>query len=246
MAKLMTAKEYAKHVGTDPKTVRRWMRNGLLKFIPPPKEHPHYARLIDSSQPRPKKKEVKSANTDKPKVKSTANVTRQADKRSPNVASQPREKIADLPTTGDNDTVVSEKKTSSSRPAHQLAPTSDRLPRKPAFEKELQSPNIKPTANVTRQADKRPPKTASQPREKVADQDNGQSFVVLLAIAAFAKLVYDLVKKKQPQRESSHTKRANTYMLPNSLYAGYQPNQKIASLPKPTLSEILFGKQSKK
>ena len=38
MAKLMTAKEYAKHVGTDPKTVRRWMRNGLLKFIPPPKK----------------------------------------------------------------------------------------------------------------------------------------------------------------------------------------------------------------
>lgn len=232
MAKLMKAKEYAKHVGTDVRTVRRWMRNGLLKFTPPPKEHPHYARLIDSSQPRPKKKEAKSANTDKPKVKSTANVTRQVDKippnvkpaanvtrqaakRPPNVASQPREKIT--------------------------------YPRKPAFEKELQSPNVKPTANVTRQANKRPTKTASQQHEKIADQDNGQSFVAagcfILAIIAILK---GLSKKKPQQSESSHTKKPSTYMLPNSLYAGYQPNQKIASLPKPTLAEILFGKQSKK
>lgn len=224
MAKLMKAKEYAKHVGTDVRTVRRWMRNGLLKFIPPPKEHPHYARLIDSSQPRPKKKGAKSANTDKPKVKSTANVTRQADKRPtgvkptanvtrqadkqpPNVAIQPREKIT--------------------------------YPRKPAFEKELQSPNVKPTANVIRQADKRPTKTA--------DQDNGQSFVAAgCFIVAIIALFKGLSKKKPQQSESSHTKRPSTYMLPNSLYAGYQPNQKIASLPKPTLSEILFGKQSKK
>ena len=52
----MKVKEYARHVGANPRTVRRWMRDGLLEFIPPPKEHPHYARLIDSSQPRPKKR----------------------------------------------------------------------------------------------------------------------------------------------------------------------------------------------
>jgi len=217
MAKLMTAKEYAKHVQTDVKTVRRWMRKGLLKFTLPPKEHPHYARLIDSSQPRPKKKEAKSANTDKPKVKSTTNVPRQVDKRPANIPRQVDKQPANVPRQVDK------------RPAN--------IPRQVD----------KRPANIPRQVDKWSSKVTNQPREKVAEQDNGQSIVAagcfILAIIAIFKGLY---KKKQQQNESSHTKKPSTYMLPNSLYAGYQPNQKIASLPKPTLSEILFGKQSKK
>ncbi len=54
MAKMMKVRQYAKHVGADQRTVRRWIRDGLLEFIPPPEAHPHDARLIDSSQPRPK------------------------------------------------------------------------------------------------------------------------------------------------------------------------------------------------
>jgi len=50
MAK-MTAKEYADYVDADVRSVRRWMKNGLLKFERP---RGHHARLIDSSQPRPK------------------------------------------------------------------------------------------------------------------------------------------------------------------------------------------------
>ena len=53
MAKKMNVKEYAKYVDADPPTVRRWMRDGLLEFTRP---KGHHARLIDSSQPRPKKR----------------------------------------------------------------------------------------------------------------------------------------------------------------------------------------------
>lgn len=217
MAKLMTAKEYATYVQTDVRTVRRWMRKGLLKFTPPPKEHPHYARLIDSSQPRPtkrKKKEAKSTNTNtaKLKVKSTANVTRQVDKQPAKITSQPHERKI--------------------------------YKRNPAFEKQLQSLNIKQPANIPRQVDKRPANVHRQSSEKIADQGNGQSYSFLIAIAAVLTLVCGLIQKKnQQQSESSHTKKPSTYMLPNSLY---QPNQEIASLPKRTLAEILFGKQSKK
>lgn len=243
MSKLMTAKEYAKHVGADVRTVRRWMRDDKLKFTQPAG---HHARLIDSSQPRPKKKGAKSNNTAERKVKPKAKVPGQTDKRSSNVASQPREKIADLPTTRDYDTVVSEKKTSSSRPAHQLAPTSGRLSRKPAFEKELQSPKVKPAATVPRQSDKRPPNVASQPREKVAEQDNVQSALVILAIIAFLKpgiALFEWVYKKiQQRRESSlptqASHRQNTWQKQS-----LQPDREIASLPKYTPLSELFKRQ---
>ena len=199
--KLMTAKKYAKYVQTDVRTVRRWMRKGLLKFTPPPKEHPHYARLIDSSQSRPtkrKKKEAKSTNTAKPKVKSTANVPRQVDKQPANVPRQVDKQPANVP-----------------RQAN------------------------KQPANVPRQANKRPPNVASQPNEKIADQDNGQSAIVLLAIVALVKPAIDLFewlyKKMQQKSESSlptQTIRQNTWQK--------QSLQKYTSLGE------LFERQDKK
>ena len=75
MGKKMTVKEYAEHVDAEPRTVRRWMKNGLLKFTKP---KGHHARLIDSAQSRPKKK---------PK-KSVVIVPRQAVKRLPTVPRQ--------------------------------------------------------------------------------------------------------------------------------------------------------------
>lgn len=89
----MTAKEYAKHVEADVRTVRRWMRNGMLKFTPPPREHPHYARLIDSNQPRPKKKvkrRTKSTITAGQNIKRVTNISRPASNPVPNTATQPR------------------------------------------------------------------------------------------------------------------------------------------------------------
>jgi len=59
MAK-MTVKEYAKYVDAAPPTVRRWMRDGLLEFERP---KGHHARLIDSSQPRPKERPKKRVDT---------------------------------------------------------------------------------------------------------------------------------------------------------------------------------------
>jgi len=92
MASMLTVKEYAEYVDADPRTVRRWMKNGLLKFTPPPKQHPHHARLIDSSQPRPKKKRkkkvAKSTDTAEQVIKPVAIVPRQADKRPPTVPRQ--------------------------------------------------------------------------------------------------------------------------------------------------------------
>lgn len=224
--KLMTAKEYAKYVQTDVKTVRRWMRKGLLKFTPPPKEHPHYARLIDSSQPRPtkrKKKGAKSTNTAKLKVKSTANVTKQVDKRPTNIPRQVDKRPPKV----------------TSQPYERKIYT-----RNPAFEKQLQSLNVKPAANVTRQINKRTPNINNQPSEKIADQDNGHPLVFLIALVAGLKYGYDLIQKKMQQKsESSHINRADAYMSSGSLF---QPNQEAASFPKRTLAEILFGKQSKK
>ena len=94
MAQIMTVKEYAKHVDADPRTVRRWMSCGLLKFTRP---KGHRARLIDSMQLRPKKKGTKSTDTVKQNIRPTVNVPRQADKRTPNVISQPCERTSRLP-----------------------------------------------------------------------------------------------------------------------------------------------------
>ena len=102
---MMTVKEYAKHVDADPRTVRGWMRDGLLRFIQP---DGHRARLIDSAQPRPKKKGTKSTHAVKQNIRPAvnvprqadrrpANVPRQADRRTVNVISQPRERISRLP-----------------------------------------------------------------------------------------------------------------------------------------------------
>jgi len=92
---MLTVKEYAKHVGSDARTVRRWMKDGLLKFTQP---RGHRARLINSTQPRPvrirKKKAIKSTDTARQNIESVANVPRQADRRSQNVSSQPRERTA--------------------------------------------------------------------------------------------------------------------------------------------------------
>jgi len=238
--KLMTAKEYSKYVQTDVRTVRRWMRKGLLKFTPPPKEHPHYARLIDSSQPRPtkrKKKGAKSTNTAQLKVKSTANVTRQVDKRPANIPRQVDKQPANIPRQVDKRLPKV-----TSQPQERKIYT-----RNPAFEKQLQSSNIKRPANIPKQFDKQLANVHRQPSEKIAEQGNGQSAIVLLAIVAFAKPAFDLFqllcKKMQQQRESSHINRADAYMSSGSLF---QPNQEIAYLPKRTLAEIIFGKQSKK
>lgn len=221
MPKLMTAKEYAKHVQADVRTVRRWMRNGLLEFTPPPKEHPHYARLIDSSQPRPtkrKKKGAKSTNTVKLKVKSTASVPKQVDKQPANIPRQVDKQPAKI----------------TSQPHEKKIYT-----RNPAFEKQLQSSNIKRPVNIPRQANKRPPNVASQPNEKIADQDNGQSAIVLLAIVALVKPAIDLFewlyKKMQQKSESSlptQTIRQNTWQK--------QSLQKYTSLGE------LFERQDKK
>ena len=54
---LIKVKEYAKHVGKDESAVRRKMREGRLKVTRPPKEHPHYAMLIDSNQPWPEQRQ---------------------------------------------------------------------------------------------------------------------------------------------------------------------------------------------
>ena len=103
MAQIMTVKEYAKHVDADPRTVRRWMSCGLLKFTRP---KGHRARLIDSMQLRPKKKGTKSTDTVKQNIRPAVNASRQADrrpangqadKRTLNVISQPCEKTSRLP-----------------------------------------------------------------------------------------------------------------------------------------------------
>jgi len=86
---LLNVKEYAEYVGSDARTVRRWMRDGLLEFTQP---EGHRARLIDSAQPRPKKKrKKKTANptdTAEQVIKPVAIVPRQADKRPPTVPRQ--------------------------------------------------------------------------------------------------------------------------------------------------------------
>ena len=82
---MMTVKEYAEHVDADPRTVRRWMSYGLLKFTRP---KGHRARLIDSAQPRPKKKGTRSANPAKQNIKSVVNVPRQIFKRPASISGQ--------------------------------------------------------------------------------------------------------------------------------------------------------------
>ena len=89
MTEMMTVNEYAEYVDAEPRTVRCWMKNGLLKFTKP---KGHRARLIDSAQPRPKKKRKKKVSnptdTAKKDIKSVVIVPRQAVKRSPTVPRQ--------------------------------------------------------------------------------------------------------------------------------------------------------------
>lgn len=94
MSELMTVKEYAKKVDADPRTVRGWMRDDLLRFIRP---DGHRARLIDSAQPRPKKKITKSDNSARQSIKPVANIPRQIYKRPANVVSRPCERTARPP-----------------------------------------------------------------------------------------------------------------------------------------------------
>lgn len=85
---MLTAKEYARHVDADVRTVRRWMRNGLLKFTQP---KGHHARLIDSSQPRPKKRYKRRRKSSIPqgqKIKRATEIVRQADKRTAKIITQ--------------------------------------------------------------------------------------------------------------------------------------------------------------
>lgn len=86
MAKKMNVKEYARHVDAEPRTVRRWMKNGLLEYTKP---KGHRARLIDSAQPRPKKKPKKKVVNPTGKtgqnIKPVTGIPQQADKRPPTV-----------------------------------------------------------------------------------------------------------------------------------------------------------------
>lgn len=196
---MMTPKEYAKHVDTDVRTVRRWMRNGLVKFTP---AKGHRARLINSSQPRPRpKKRKKQPNTTaNQNIKRASNVPRQVDKQT----AKPN------PTT--NVIRQADKQPAKVKPTANVPSEINKQPAK-----------VNPTAKTTRQVDNRPANAASQPRQEIAGQDSGRSLFVLLFIIAIAKPVMDLlgeVFKKKP--EQGETSRSNPAVLSGSAFGFYE------------------------